>query len=191
MRKRSLSVVKIGGSVVSGADSRRWITKLRLWANDRARRVVLVPGGGVFADTVRSSQARFGLDDQTAHELALLAMEQLGHVVAAMAEYDLPRVSLIEIPQLLNSSHLSLWVPSIAEFETTAMPRDWSVTSDSIALWLANNLQADELVLIKSAAPMSSLPGRWAADGYVDNYFEQLLAMSNCRIRAVWQREQL
>ena len=34
--------------------------------------MIVVPGGGPFADAVRASQAEIGFDDAAAHEMAML-----------------------------------------------------------------------------------------------------------------------
>ena len=48
--------------------------------------MVLVPGGGPFADAVRAAQPRMGFDDRAAHAMALLAMEQYGCALANLAQ---------------------------------------------------------------------------------------------------------
>jgi hypothetical protein len=52
------------------------------------------------------------------------------------------------------------------------LPHSWDATSDSIAAWIAVRWQADELVLVKSAAfPPGNDP---ALLGLVDRHFRQL-----------------
>ena len=40
--------------------------------------IAIVPGGGPFADGVRTAQASIGYDDRAAHAMALMAMAQFG-----------------------------------------------------------------------------------------------------------------
>ena len=40
-------------------------------------KVVIVPGGGLFADQVRVTQKLWQFNDQVAHQMALLAMQQM------------------------------------------------------------------------------------------------------------------
>ena len=40
--------------------------------------IAIVPGGGPFADAVRTAQASMGYDDRAAHAMALMAMAQFG-----------------------------------------------------------------------------------------------------------------
>ena len=78
-------VVKLGGSLQSFPGLRDWV---RLIAEQGGGRVVLVPGGGQFADAVRAAQRTAGFDDRTAHGMALFAMEQYGLMLAALLARD-------------------------------------------------------------------------------------------------------
>src|SRR5687767_967000 len=74
-------VIKIGGSLL--ADARHLDTALTTIADiARVRRVLVVPGGGPFADAVRALDRRVGLSDDAAHWMAILAMDQYAHVLA-------------------------------------------------------------------------------------------------------------
>ena len=66
-------VVKIGGSLSHDPALREWLTQL--WEVGGGR-VVIVPGGGDFADTVRQYQLEWRFDDLAAHNMCLLAMAQ-------------------------------------------------------------------------------------------------------------------
>ena len=67
-------VIKLGGSLKDCAPH------LIKQIDDRARQnhisVLIVPGGGVFADTVRTFQQVSGTGKDAAHWMAVLAMEQ-------------------------------------------------------------------------------------------------------------------
>ena len=70
----------------------------------------------------------------------------------------------------------------------TALVRNWSATSDSIAARLAVVLNADELVLLKSVTPTVDSVSAAVEAHIVDSYFLQL-ASEVPRIRIVNLRD--
>src|SRR5262245_48515417 len=78
--QRLLTVVKLGGSYAYSSDLPGWLQTIA----GSAGTIVLVPGGGPFADVVRAAQPRMGFDDMAAHHMALLAMEQYGRALVAL-----------------------------------------------------------------------------------------------------------
>jgi aspartokinase-like uncharacterized kinase len=156
-------VVKLGGSLWAASELRPWLDVL---ASRRAVRCVVVPGGGPFADAVREAQPRLGFGDRAAHRMALLAMEQYG---TALADLE-PRLTPARTPDaLLAAPGPALWLP-LPLAETADVEESWNVTSDSLAVWLAETLGAECAVLVKSAPlPDAPTPVRMlAADGLVD-----------------------
>ena len=77
----SVTIVKLGGSLARTPHCAAWLDTLAAWGGP----LILVPGGGPFADCVRVAQAAIGFDDAAAHRMALLAMEQFAIVLAAHA----------------------------------------------------------------------------------------------------------
>jgi 5-(aminomethyl)-3-furanmethanol phosphate kinase len=106
------------------------------------RRVLVVPGGGPFADAVRAIDAELGLSDAVAHRLALHAMDQLGVLLAALLPGG--EISVLEVAQAFAGS------PDI--------PESWAVTSDSLAVFAAAAIGAEEAVLLK---PVAGVVERW------------------------------
>ena len=49
----------------------------------QARRLLVVPGGGPFADSVRAVDRQHRLSDDAAHWMAILAMDQYAHLIAS------------------------------------------------------------------------------------------------------------
>src|SRR5579885_2236793 len=76
-----LVVVKIGGSL---AKDRQWAAWLDVLAG-RGGPLIVVPGGGAFADCVRAQQRVMGFSDKAAHRMALSAMGQFGMALAAQS----------------------------------------------------------------------------------------------------------
>ena len=76
------TVVKVGGSL---AESDAAAELMRALAARRPPRVVVVPGGGDFADAVRLTGRQHPIGAQAAHHMALLAMHMSAVMLAAFA----------------------------------------------------------------------------------------------------------
>ncbi len=142
---RPLLVAKIGGSLHASPDLARWIEALRRWPH----RLTLVAGGGPFADAVRAAQPRLGFDDETAHAMAVLAMEQY-----ALALSQLHGLDLAATAEELDAAHArgrpALWRASPMVSTARDIAPGWDVTSDSLAAWLARHSGAQALLIVKS-----------------------------------------
>jgi len=140
-------VVKLGGSLGDSPWLASWLSALA----QPGARCIVVPGGGRFADAVRGAQEGWNLSEDAAHAMALLAMAQYGLALQSRA----PGVVLAAgLEALEQGEHTAprLWLPTLADqhaLDADQLPRDWSLSSDSLALWLANRLQADALLLVK------------------------------------------
>ena len=164
-------VVKLGGSLL--ADSAR----LRaLLANCATTPTVIVPGGGPFADAVRTAQAALGFDDRLAHRLALDAMGRMAEVFCALE----PRLTLAArvdaVADAVGRGRSVVWDPAALKAGCPGIPESWEVTSDSLALWLATRLGAALCILEKSAPVPAADPGTLAALGLVDAAFPRFAA---------------
>ncbi|HEY0524719.1 MAG TPA: hypothetical protein VGD08_15095 [Stellaceae bacterium] len=171
-------VVKLGGSLIEAGTVHRWLGALTRLGG--AGRAVLVPGGGPFADAVRAAQRAHGFSDRAAHEMALLAMEQMAVMLADAEPLAEPCATLGAIRDALLRRRIPIWRPSglaLAAGEDE-LPASWTVTSDSLAAWLACRLGAAGLVLVKSAAavPPGANLADLAASGIVDDAFPRLAA---------------
>ena len=80
-----LTVVKVGGGLAreAGDDALRALCAA-IGERGRRHRLLVVPGGGGFADAVRDCDQRFGLSDEAAHRMAILAMEQFGWLLSEL-----------------------------------------------------------------------------------------------------------
>ncbi|MFG1318864.1 amino acid kinase family protein [Xanthobacter autotrophicus] len=180
-------IVKIGGSLTRAAAPRRLLAHL---AGEQG--LIVVPGGGALADQVRAVQPQWGLSDAAAHRMALLAMEQMAH---AMLDLE-PRLKPARTPAELTAAAAkgaALWFPATMTLGHAAIAESWDVTSDSLALWLAAELKAERLVLVKApGAPL--LPASsdraadmaaWSATGVVDAAFATMAVRFTGDILAV------
>jgi 5-(aminomethyl)-3-furanmethanol phosphate kinase len=141
------AVIKIGGSLSRGAglpDLCRELCRL-----GKSRSLLIVPGGGKFADQVREAYGKFDLTETAAHRMALLAMDQYGYVLNHLIENSY----FISDPFLAHknsaSGKVAILLPSAAVFRLDPLPHSWAVTSDTIAAWVAQRIGCPRLVLIK------------------------------------------
>jgi 5-(aminomethyl)-3-furanmethanol phosphate kinase len=171
-----VTVVKIGGSLADAPGRLREVLQVIAEAA-AASPIVVVPGGGPFADTARAAQASHGFDDATAHVMAMLAMVQYGLMIAALAGPVLLAVSgADQVAQALaeRSAHGLVWLPQPAR-DATELTRSWDLTSDSLALWLAARLGAGRLVLVKCCPqPATEDLNHLAEAGILDAAFPEL-----------------
>jgi dihydroneopterin aldolase len=166
-------VVKLGGSFAFSAILTDWIRALTSCAG----RVVVVPGGGPFADTVRTAQRRMGFDNRAAHLMSLLAMEQYGHALICGNDLLQPADSVERIEQHLAAQRVPVWMPARMAAAAADVEPSWRVTSDSLAAWLSGTIGAGQLILVKHFGALSG-PQQCqdlVAMGVIDEAFPQYL----------------
>jgi aspartokinase-like uncharacterized kinase len=175
-------VVKLGGSLLALPEVlRQW---LRVVAAGGGR-IVVVPGGGPFADAVRMLQGKLGYDDRAAHRMALLAMEQCGLLFASLEPSLVPAASTAAIRSALRHGLVPVWMPSRAVANAEGIAESWDVTSDSLAVWLARELGAERLWLVKACPVPVQDPAQLAATGLVDAAFPRLCATAGLPVHVV------
>ncbi|MFD2238408.1 amino acid kinase [Aureimonas populi] len=138
-------IVKFGGSSISPPDLVRWVRAME----ESQRPLILVPGGGPFADVVRDYQAQVGYDDDAAHHMAILAMEQFGRALVSLGEKLVPVATQEAIGKALDDGLVPVWMPAKLVLQAGEIHHDWSTTSDSLAAWLAGRYPGASLCLIK------------------------------------------
>jgi probable H4MPT-linked C1 transfer pathway protein len=145
---QAITVVKIGGSLL--ADPRQWRTAIAALAA-ASQPLVVVPGGGPFADAVRGVDAAFTLTDDAAHWMAIAGMDQHAEMIVATGDAF---VRVHDAPGIERALHRGL-IAVIAPLQwlraADPLPHSWDITSDSIAAWIASRINATRLVLIKPA----------------------------------------
>jgi aspartokinase-like uncharacterized kinase len=160
------TVVKIGGGLLAHEGSLDTVlTVLADVARDEP--VLIIPGGGPFADAVRDQAARLTLTDDAAHWMAVLGMDQYAHlIVSRMAEAVLV-TDATEMSAALAARRIPVLAPYAWLRRADPLPHSWEVTSDSIAAWIARAIAASRLVLVKP-------PGVEPRPDIVDGYFEHV-----------------
>lgn len=145
-------VVKLGGSTAAGAELRVWVAALA----GSSLPLVIVPGGGPFANLVRDAQKRLHFSEEAAHAMAILAMDQFGHVILDGQERFVPAHSLDDMERGLEAGRIPVWLPSRLSLAAPDIRASWDITSDSLAAWLAGKIGAEALLLIKQSSDFSA-----------------------------------
>jgi aspartokinase-like uncharacterized kinase len=135
-----LTVVKVGGGIGDRALPALCDTLGRL---GERHPLLVVPGGGAFADVVRDADRRFGLSATAAHRMAILGMEQFGWVLSEL----IPGAVRTADPTQAPGGRTAVLLPAGPPLD--ALPASWQVTSDSIAAHVAEQAGAARLVLVK------------------------------------------
>ena len=141
------AVIKVGGSLAQTPPILRGLcNKLSEYAKDY--KIVIVPGGGRFADVVRESGLIFALSHTTSHKMAILGMDQYALMLADITPGSHLASTVEEIEESSKIRTTPILLPSRLMFEENPLDNSWDVTSDSIAAYVANWLGAAKLVLV-------------------------------------------
>jgi len=142
-------------------------------------RAVWVVGGGKLVDVVRDWQTHhWGASvsaDQDAHWMSVDLMSVTARMFAASVEQWPIESSLESLREKFQSGAHNVifdcrdWLRTVDD-----LPASWSVTSDSIAGRLGNELSCRELVLLKSRDAAGETLEENVADGVIDEHFPML-----------------
>lgn len=139
-------IVKLGGSLL------RYPSKLTelciLLSSTRSRSFTVVPGGGLFADSVRYVDRLFNLPSSVSHWMAIRSMDIYGLLLSYLIPNGRIASNMGEAYKLWMDSYTPILEVSGLE-EVRSLPEGWDVTSDSIALKIAQEWLVDELILVK------------------------------------------
>jgi aspartokinase-like uncharacterized kinase len=161
-------VVKLGGSLLGGARLERLIAAI-IGRDDLE--IAIVTGGGPFANAIRDIQARIEFSGPLAHRFALDAMDKLSDVLAEREPRLQPGCTTATMEAAWSAGRVPLWSTSEVRNGHAAITESWAVTSDSLAAWVAAEIGAALLVLVKSVDAGPATPELLAAQGVVDDAF--------------------
>lgn len=169
-------VIKTGGSL---AETGRLKDALTMIAGAK-RPVVVVPGGGQFAQKIRDLQNALRFDDKSAHRLAMLGMHQMAELYFTMDARLAAADSLDGIARQIAAGLIPVWMPLQMCQSDPEIPTDWSITSDGLAARLAERMGGAPLVLLKSIdVAADATAEELASDGVVDAAFPGIVARSS------------
>jgi len=151
------AIVKLGGSLMPGRRFAAWMDCV----TESPGPSVVVPGGGVFADTVRDTQIDAAFSDAAAHDMAILAMQQFGIVLCDYAARA-GRATTLHALAAADTAGIQVWLPDPRELRNHGdIELSWRTTGDTLAVWLAAQLGATDVAIVKSC-PARALATSWA-----------------------------
>ena len=122
-------LIKIGGSLT---DHARMITRI---IRESGRDLLIIPGGGTFADAVRQRDVA----GTAAHFMAIAAMDQYGWLLSANG--------LPVTREPVMAGEPVIFLPYNHVVKTDPLPHSWSITSDTISAYYASMLSVPLLIL--------------------------------------------
>ncbi len=142
------TIVKVGGSLGQGPGLVSLMETLVALGTQHD--ILIIPGGGLFADAIRDYDRRYGLDFRAAHWMAILAMDQYAHLLSSLV----PKTCLVRNFKDVQRARKKGMLPVLLTYdllrEKDDLPNTWDLTSDSIAAWVAIRTKSCQLVLLKS-----------------------------------------
>jgi aspartokinase-like uncharacterized kinase len=142
------TIVKVGGGLLSRAGAFELVTGA-LATFGPGCRLLVVPGGGPFADAVRELVKRIKVSEDAAHWMAVLGMDQYAHALTERTPGAVLVEQLPEIDAALDAGRVPVLAPYRWLRAADPLPHSWNATSDSVAAWIAGTLGAQRIILIK------------------------------------------
>jgi len=147
--KYKTALFKIGGTILEDFENlNSTISQFsQLFGKDVIQRIILIPGGGSFANFVRKIYSELKLTDELAHWMSIISMDYNGIELGK----KFPKLEIFEEYDKLKEIGKSFCIFLPYQFlkENDKLPHSWDVTSDSITLFLAKKLGLNECFLIK------------------------------------------
>ena len=148
-------IVKIGGKILEhpeNLDATLIQFKEIVFERKLLHNIIIISGGGSYANFIRKIDAKLNIGDDLAHWMAILAMEYNG--IKLSEKYsEIQYINNFEVLyELLKSGkkrHIIVFGPYNLLHSKDPLSHSWELTSDSITLYIAHQLGFNECFLIK------------------------------------------
>jgi 5-(aminomethyl)-3-furanmethanol phosphate kinase len=146
--KAGACVIQIGGNPADWVTMADWLSL----ANRLAAKgpTVIVPTGGPFAETVREAEDMWRLSPAIVRRMMLLGMDSHALLLHGIHPNIATAADFSAIWANAAAGRASVWLPGGLARERRDLVDDWDMSSDSLAAWLAVELRAERLILVKS-----------------------------------------
>lgn len=148
MLTRSI-IVKIGGKILENKENlESTIVQFKhICENNIVQKIIIIPGGGTYANFVRKLDKKISIGDELSHWMAIFAMNCNG-IEISQKNNDIKNFdSLDELKK--SNERIVVFLPYDFINQRDELPHSWDVTSDSITLYLAHHLGLKDCFLIK------------------------------------------
>ncbi len=137
-------VVKLGGSLMEDAVPviRALRARFGTGIDKECISILIIPGGGIFADAVRSASEKYRIGDDASHWMAILAMEQYAYFIK-----DRTGISITDSLED-NPFGVTMLLPYRTLKEKDELAHSWDVTADTIAAWTAKQFALPSFVKV-------------------------------------------
>ncbi len=142
-------IVKIGGKILENKENlESTIAQFKhICENDIVKKIIIIPGGGTYANFVRRIDEKISIGDELSHWMAIFAMNCNG-IELSQKYNDIKYFD--NIGELKKSNErIVIFLPYDFINQRDELLHSWSVTSDSIVLFLASILKFKQCFLIK------------------------------------------
>ena len=143
------AIFKIGGKILENfEDLSSTISQLtHLYNKGRIKKIILIPGGGSLANFIRQVYTELQFTEELGHWMGIISMNYNGIELGK----KFPELDVIESINRLKKLEktLCIFLPYRFLKEMDKLPHSWDVTSDSITLYLAKELEIPHCFLIK------------------------------------------
>jgi len=148
--KHTTIIAKIGGKIFENHENLENTLnqfKTLLFEKKVIDKLIIIPGGGSYANFIRVIDRKLNIGDDLSHWMAIFAMNCNG--IAISQEYkEIKRIKDIDELKESNESIL-IFLPFDFLYQLDELPHSWSVTSDSLAIYIASILKLNHCFLIK------------------------------------------
>ncbi|ABR56960.1 [5-(aminomethyl)furan-3-yl]methyl phosphate kinase [Methanococcus aeolicus] len=143
-KNNNINIIKIGGSLTYSVNE--LLNKLKDFCNTSGKKIIIVPGGGQFANVVRELHEKTELNEDGAHMLATKSTDLIGlyfSEISGITAVD----NLYDAKKILNKENIVIILPSKIVLATEELPHSWELTSDSISAYIAKCLDIHSIII--------------------------------------------
>lgn len=132
-------VLKIGGSLFPNY-------AIDLLKHLKGMDIIVISGGGLFANTIREYDEYIHFSDTANHKSAIAAMDIIAILLADKVEFAETVCTFDEAKNLLKESKIPILLSSKIMNDLDPLEHSWRITSDSIAFYISKLLDAELII---------------------------------------------